>query len=164
MKVIMQKSIINMEKQTSGIGHGISIGLLSNVKIKDQTGSSVSLDSVAILNQNKNVISVVPFDPSTLKLIEETLKNCGFNAFVFSKREVAVTVPQQSGEEKDKINKLVKKIAEETKVAIRNIRKRFRQETIKDKEEQKKRDKDIDVITNEFINIIDDMVIEKLGT
>lgn len=162
MRNLMEKSIQLFEKQTSGIGHGVGPGLINNVKVKDQTGSMVPLETIAVTSQKGNMISIAPFDPSMMKTIEETLKGCGMNAFVFSKREVAVSVPQQSKEESDKMLALVKKMAEEAKVAIRNIRKRARQESIESKDLQKKRDKEIDNVTEQCIGKLDSVVMERI--
>jgi ribosome recycling factor len=71
-------------------------------------------------------ISITPYDQSLVSQINKDLNQAGFASYVFSKTTVCVNVPPMSGEEVAKICNYVKKIGEDAKIAIRNIRKQFR--------------------------------------
>lgn len=67
---------------------------------------------------------VKPYDLSILGSIDKALQKSGFNSYVFSKEAVCVSVPPPSGDQRKETMLRVKKAGEETKIAIRNIRKK----------------------------------------
>ncbi len=78
-------------------------------------------------------IIIKPFDPSTLKDIEKAIRASDVGLAPNSDGKVIrLTVPPMSGEQRQKMVARVKKLAEDAKVAIRNVRrdanKRFEQE------------------------------------
>ena len=83
--------------------------------------------------------------------IEDVLKKQGFNAYKFSKTTVVVNIPLPCGENRHKVAAQAKKIGEEAKVAVRNIRKKFRK---KDKDNEKQ----LQTMTDAAIKEIDKAV------
>lgn len=70
---------------------------------------------------------------------------------------VVVSCPSPNMAQRDKIVSQIKKLAEETKIAIRNIRKKIRQ---KDKEIEKP----LQVLTDQFIEKVDLLMGHKIDT
>lgn len=163
LQISMSSTIENLSKQLTGVDKYINISLVSQVKVVDSTGQKIPLDQIAVIGKKGNNISIIPFDLSLSKSIVETLKQAGFNAFVFSKVEVTISVPQPSAEEQFKIVALIKKLGEEAKIALRNIRQSFRNKhKMNDKEQQKLFDKEIDSVMNKNTILIDGIVKNKL--
>lgn len=126
----MGKAVDFYYDQLRGIRWGITnCGLIDTIRIP-LDGQKVPLSHLAWTSPGKNgQISVNPYEQNNVGLIANTLKQEGFNAYPFSKTTVMVSAPQPCGEEKDKVIAHIKKLAEETKIAIRNIRKKTRQKT-----------------------------------
>lgn len=155
VKSKMQKSLETFQHQLSGVGEFVNIKLVGTVKIKDDTGHQ-SIEDIALLNKKDFNISVVPYNPQSIHIIEQALKQNGFNAFVFSKTTVVVSIAPPSSEEKNKIIMYLKKLSEDAKVSIRNIRKIYRQ---KNKDED---DGQINLLTDGYIFKIDEIINKKI--
>ena len=118
-------------------------------------GQNVPIISVAQTGRvDNNSIAVDPYEPSMVGPLVTALKANGFSAYQFSKTRVLVSVPPVSGEAREKVKKHLRKLGEDTKVAIRNIRKNYRK---LDKTDDKK----IQEITDFYIREIDSIVEKK---
>lgn len=160
LELQMSKSIDNLRNSLIGIHQGnISVGLVSTVKVLCY-GQYVPLQHVTSIIQSGNRISVSPYDANLLKSVEINLRQGGFNAAIFSKKEIIIQIPQMSGEQLQKTINHIKSLAEESKIAIRNIRKNFR--TSLSEEDRKKMDKNIQQITDKSMQEIDNIVQSKI--
>jgi ribosome recycling factor len=127
-QVQMNKTVDHLEEQLVGIRWGtITSGLVDTVRVSCYSGIT-ELRYLASTQGDAKRIQVTPYDPALLGPINTALNDSGFNAYIFSKTSVVVNVPQRCGEEKDKVIKRVRKLGEEAKVSIRNIRKKARKE------------------------------------
>lgn len=158
----MEKALDFFHDQLRGIRWGIvNSGLLDTIRIP-MNGQKVPLSHLAWTSPGKNgQISVTPHEQNHVGLIANTLKQEGFNAYPFSKTAVVVSAPQRCGEERNKVINHIKKLAEETKISIRNIRKKVRQKAqdvgVIDEELQGLTDKaiaEVEDLTNTWINKI----------
>ena len=66
--------------------------------------------------------------------IAKYLLDSGFEAYKFSKDTVVINIPLPTGEQRDKVVKKLKSLGEETKVALRNIRKKWKKQGIDEEE------------------------------
>ena len=156
----MDKSFNVLVDSLVGIHNGnINTGIIGTVKV-DCYGQKTQLQHLSSLSSRGNRISVCPYDSSLLKQIESILKKSGFNAYIFSKKEINIEIPQLSGEQIDKTVSRVKSLGEESKIAIRNIRKKFRSSLCED--DKQKLDNQIQQTTDNFINQINDLIIRKI--
>jgi ribosome recycling factor len=136
---LMDKAVDFFHDQLKGIRWGvITPGLLDSVRIPHE-GQKVPLQHLAWTSPNKGQISITPYDPKHVGFIANALKAEGFNAYPFSKTTVVVSLPQRSGEDREKVISHIGKLAEEARVSIRNIRKKTRQKA-----------KDVDLIDEEL--------------
>jgi ribosome recycling factor len=116
-----------------------SLSLLDGIKVKAY-GSQMSLDQVGTMTiPESNMIAIKPWDPQVLPAIEKAILASGLGLTPASDGNVVrLTIPPLTGERRKELVKQVKKIGEEYKVAIRNIR-RDANETLK----KMKKDKEL---------------------
>ena len=163
----MNKAIDHFEDQLLGItklGGVRPTTLIDTIRVSCY-GQKTPIKHLAITSSIKNGVSIEPHDPSILKSIEKGCKDAGYNAYVFSKTTVMVSIPPPSGEDREQAKLRIKRIGEETKVSIRNIRKKAKQDVPKDtpKNEKQKFGKDLQVLTDDSVKIVEDIVKRKMS-
>ncbi len=142
----MRKTVELFKSQLFGMEDNVSESLVATVKVLCDH-QATPLQYLSLVSQRDRRVSVTPYNPMMVGVIEEELKKQGFNAYKFSKTTVVVNVPLADGESRKKVASQVKKLAEEAKVSIRNIRKKFRK---KDKDH----DKELQAMTDAAIQEI----------
>ena len=157
----MSKIINHYQKEISIIRTGrASKDILDIVKV-DYYGSMVPLNNIAnITSPDPQMIVVLPFDVSSLEQIEKSIlsSDLGMNPNNDGK-VIRLTVPPLTEERRTELVKLVHKLIEEGKIAIRNVR-RDSNESLKKSEKNHEISEDdlkrsldnIQEITNEYIN------------
>lgn len=119
----LRNPVNHLAEQVKGLRHGvISPALVDTVNVGDHG----SIKWIATTQKVNNGIVVTPHNPELTGQITNALKNSGFNAYTFSKTQVMISVPPPSGEEKEAVRKKIKKLGEDAKVAVRNIRKKLK--------------------------------------
>lgn len=128
MNYKMKKAIELLETSLSGIQSGaITPGYIDTFKVA-YFGQSTPIKHLATTSGEKNLVVIKPFDLSIIGTIQKTLTDAGFNCYLFSKTTIAISTPILSGSELDKVKTQVRKLGEEARVSIRNIRKICRDE------------------------------------
>ena len=113
----------------------------------------------------KGNISITPHDPSLVGQINNVLKAYGLNSYVFSKTSVAAHIPQITGEEKTKVHKQIKKLGEDAKIAVRNIRKNLKRNLDKlPADEKMNEQKRLQDEVDEAIREVDIIVTNKINS
>jgi ribosome recycling factor len=155
----MQKSIQVFQTQLASIvDSNISAGYVETIKILIDN-QQIPVGHIAMVSPGKGRIEVVPYNPSHNGSIAKQLQEKGLNAYTFSKQQVVVNVPRACQEETEKVCAQVRKLGEETKVAIRNVRKKAKQ-GLKglDREELRDADKELQELTDQFIVQVDKLI------
>jgi ribosome recycling factor len=120
----MEKAIRKLKGDLAGIRTGrANPGLVDSLKVEIY-GSSVPIKQVASVGAPEpNQIVIRPYDPGTIKDIEKAIQTSelGFNP-QSDGRLIRRNVPPLSTEVRRKMVARVKELAEESKVALRNIR------------------------------------------
>ncbi len=151
----MQKSLQYFTEQLQSIRCGfISVGLIDTIKVPYQ-GQKVPISQVSMSYPKNNQICITPYDTSLIGPIADTLKEAGFNAYSFSKTSVVVSCPRPSTDQLDKVISQIKKLAEDAKISIRNVRKKMRQQS-------KDFDKPLQLLTDQYIDKVDLLVARKI--
>lgn len=143
--------------------------LLDGIKV-DCYGTHMSLNQVANVSVlDVHTISVQPWDKNMISPIEKAIltANLGLNP-IADGNAVRVPIPPLNEERRKELVKLVKKFAEEGKIAIRNIR-RDAIEHLKKSEkaehfsedERKRAEVDVQKMTDKFIKDVDNFVVLK---
>ena len=120
----MEKAIDVLKTALAGIRTGrANPKLVDSIKV-DAYGSATPLKQLATVGAPEpQQIVIRPYDPGTIKDIEKAIiaSDLGFNP-QNDGRVVRINVPPLSTEVRRKMVTRIKELAEETKVAVRNIR------------------------------------------
>ena len=120
----MEKAIRKFKGDLGGIRTGrANPGLVDSLRV-EVYGSTVPIKQIASVGAPEpNQIVIRPYDPGTLKDIEKAIQvsDLGFNP-QSDGRLIRLNVPPLSTEVRRKMVGRVKELAEEAKVAVRNIR------------------------------------------
>ena len=120
----ISKSIDVLKEKLNSVRAGrANPALLDQVQVECY-GSMMPIRNIANISApDPRTISVAPFDPSTVKDIEKAIltANLGFNPSNDGK-VIRLVIPPLTEERRKEITKTVKKMGEEDKVAIRNLR------------------------------------------
>jgi ribosome recycling factor len=120
----MEKAIRKFKGDLAGIRTGRANPALVDSLRVEVYGSAVPIKQIASVGAPEpNQIVIRPYDPGTLKDIEKAIQvsDLGFNP-QSDGRLIRLNVPPLSTEVRRKMVGRVKELAEEAKVAIRNIR------------------------------------------
>lgn len=136
----MEKSVDTFKNELSKVRTGrASISLLDGISV-DAYGSPMPMNQVATMTiPESRMIAIQPWDPQMVPAIEKAImkSNLGL-APANDGKVIRLTIPQLTEERRKELVKQVRKVAEEFKVTIRNVR-REAIDTLK----QQKKDKDI---------------------
>jgi len=120
----MEKAIRKFKGDLAGIRTGrANPGLVDSLRV-EVYGSAAPIKQIASVGAPEpNQIVIRPYDPGTLKDIEKAIQvsDLGFNP-QSDGRLIRLNVPPLSTEVRRKMVGRVKELAEEAKVAVRNIR------------------------------------------
>lgn len=166
----MGKSLDAFRQELMKIRTGrASLSMLDDIKI-DAYGSLMPVNQVASLTiPESRMIVIQPWDPQLLAVLEKAIMKSDIGLTpIGDGKVIRLNIPQLTEERRKEMVKKVKKIAEEHRVAIRNLRR----ESI-DLLKKMKKDKDIsedDMFnlqddaqkeTDKFIKMIDEIAAEK---
>lgn len=136
----MEKSVEAFKNELSKVRTGrASISLLDGISV-DAYGSPMPMNQVATMTiPESRMIAIQPWDPQMVPAIEKAIlkSNLGL-APANDGKVIRLTIPQLTEERRKELVKQVRKVAEEFRVAIRNVR-REAIDTLK----QQKKDKEI---------------------
>jgi len=166
----MQKTVESLHEQLKGVRTAkASTLLVENIKV-DYYGSPTPLKQIATLAvPQPDTILIKPFDPASVKPIETAIKSSDLSiAPIVDGRLIRLNIPPLSEERRNQLVTHAKKIGEQTKIGIRNIRRDANKQiekSHKDKlvtEDQMQIGKDqIDEITKHRTDEIDSIVKHK---
>jgi ribosome recycling factor len=164
----MDRSIQSLKGELAKVRTGrASTALVDTVHV-DYYGSNVPLNQVAnVTTPDARTIMIAPWEASTLGAIEKAIlaANLGLTPQNDGK-VVRINVPAMTEERRKELVKLVKKMGEETKVAIRNHRRDGNEEikkqakTISEDEAKKSQDL-IQKKTDEKVSEVDKVIASK---
>ena len=166
----MKKAVEHLEHQLSKVRTGrASTNMLDNVKV-DYYGAPTPLAQVGGMSTpDARSILIQPWDRSTLSAIEKAI--LAANLGITPQNDgtvIRITVPPLTEERRKDIVKQCKKIAEEAKLAVRNVRRDANEELkVAEKkehfsEDERKRGEDeVQKLTDKFVKDIDVVLVGK---
>ena len=120
----MMKTEEVVQNEFAGVRTGkASPGLVENILV-DAYGSHMRIRELAgITTPEPRVILIQPWDASTVHPIEKAIQksNLGLNPAV-DKKFIRIVLPELSTERRQEFSKVVKKMAEDGRIAIRHVR------------------------------------------
>ena len=166
LKTRMDKAVDDFRKELAAIRTGrASVHMLDSVQV-DYYGTSMPLNQIAQVHAPESqLITVQPFDPSSLGGIEKAIRSAdlGLNPMNDGKL-IRVPVPALTEERRRDMVKHLHKMLEEHRTAVRNIRRDGNdgiKKTLKDKkitEDDERRSYDeIQKLTDDEIKKMEDM-------
>jgi ribosome recycling factor len=162
----MQKSIEHLQHELARIRTGRATPALLDVVKVEYYGQKVPLNQVATITAPEPRLLVVqPWEKRMIAEIEKAImqSDLGLNP-TNDGNVVRIPIPELSEERRQDLLKLVKKFCEETRIAIRNIRRDANEHVkklekaheISEDESHQKLD-EIQKLTNEFIEEVDEL-------
>lgn len=124
LDIKLEKSIEVLKEKLNSVRAGRANPALLDQVTCEVYGSTMPIKNISNISApDPRTITVAPFDPSTLKDIEKAIlvANLGFNPSNDGK-VIRLVIPPLTEERRKEISKTVKKMGEEDKVAIRNLR------------------------------------------
>jgi ribosome recycling factor len=163
----MHKAVGHLQDEFGAIRTGRAApALVEKLKV-EAYGSEAELRTLAgVTVPEARVLVISPYDKGTMKSIEKAIQASDLGVNPSNDGNVIrITFPELTGERRKDLVKVVKKQAEEARVAVRNVRRHIRQELEKDPEisedEVSRIEKDIEKLTHEVVAEIDTLVGHK---
>lgn len=166
----MKKTIEVLKTDLNSIRAGRANPAMLDRLTIDYYGTVTPVKQVAAISAPEpRVLMIQPYDPSALSLIEKAIltSDLGINPSNDGK-VIRLIIPQLTEERRKELAKLVKKTAEDGKVAIRNGRRDGNDQLKKQQkdgelteDELKKAQDELQKITDKYIQQIDDLVAAK---
>ena len=166
----MQKAISALEKELGKVRTGrASLALLDDIRV-DYYGTPSPLNQVATLSvPESRLIVIQPWDHSLIGAIEKAILKSELGMTPANDGKVIrITIPRLTEERRKELVKLVKKMGENSKIGVRNIR-RETIETLRTREKGKEISEDelhqlqdqVQKTTDTFVGQIDEVIAEK---
>jgi ribosome recycling factor len=166
----MDKSLEALRGELAKIRSGkATTALLDSIKV-DYYGNLTPINQVAnVTVLDAHTLSVTPWDKSVLSAVDKAIleANIGFNP-VSDGTNLKIPVPPLNEERRKDLVKIIKKFGEESKVAVRNVR-RDANEHLKKEEKKKNISEDqlkegedkIQKLTDEHVVKVDELLKHK---
>jgi ribosome recycling factor len=166
----MNKTLKSLQGDLNKVRTGrASLALFDDIRV-DSYGAQIPLKQMATLSvPESRLVIIQPWDPQTIGEIEKAILKSELGVTPTSDGKIIrITIPRLTEERRKELVKIVKKMGEGGKVAVRNIR-RDANEDLKNMEGDKAISKDelhqhmerVQKITDGFIGKIDDVLSAK---
>jgi ribosome recycling factor len=166
----MQKAIDSLIHEYAGVRTGrASVGLLDGITV-EYYGTQTPLNQVATLSvPESSLIVIQPWDATVIKAVEKAILRSDLGITPSNDGKVIrLAIPPLTEERRKQLAKLIKKKAEEKKIAIRQVR-RESNDMLKSFEKEKEITEDerhigqeqVQKITDTFIKKIDEIAAKK---
>lgn len=166
----MQKSIEAFKANLAKIRTGrANPGILEHIMV-DYYGNPTPISQVANLGlADARTINVTPWEKNMVAVVEKAIRDSDLGLNPATQGVVIrVPMPPLTEERRKELTKVVKSEGEETKIAIRNLRRDANEHLkrlIKDKEisedEERRAQDEIQKLTDRFVADVDKLVVEK---
>ena len=166
----MDKAIEVFSKELSSLRTGrANAAMLDLVKV-DVYGQQMPINQVgSITTPEPRMINIQVWDQNNVNLVDAAIKKSelGLNPQIDGQL-IRLPIPELNEERRTELKKLIKSMGEKCKISIRNIRRDANEELkklLKSKEigedEEKSFEKNVQVITDKHITIVDEKVSTK---
>lgn len=166
----MEAALEHLKRELAGLRTGrASVALLDNVKV-DYYGTLTPLRQVATLAvPESRLITIQPWEPQMIKEIEKAIMASGLGLTPTNDGKIIrVPIPPLTEERRKDLIKLCKKHGEDTRIALRNIRregneelKRLHKETKLSEDDLRKAEAEVQKITDQYVQKVDQLLKKK---
>jgi ribosome recycling factor len=163
----MDKSVESTHNELNTIRTGrASAALLDRVSV-DYYGQKTPLKQLATINvPEPRMLTVQPFDPNSMRDIERAIQesDLGLNPSNDGKL-IRLPIPQLTEERRGELVKVARQVAEEGRVAVRNVRRdvihHLKEEQNVGADDERRAEERVQKLTDEHIHKIDDLLKRK---
>jgi ribosome recycling factor len=166
-KELMHKAVESTRRELGGIRSGKASPQLLDVVRVEAYGSHVPLNQVAMVSAPEaRLLTVQPFDKSLAPVIEKAIRDSdlGLNPATQGAL-IRVPLPMLSEERRKELVKVVHKLAEEGKIAIRHARTETLSKVKKlekiSEDDKRHAEKDVQKLTDEHVKQVDQLITTK---
>ena len=166
----MDSSIGHTRSEFNSVRTGrASAALLDRITI-DYYGTATPLKNLATIGTPEaRLLTVQPFDPTSLKSIEKAIQESDLGLTPANDGKlIRLPMPQPTEERRKELVKVVRKIAEEGRVAVRNVRRdavhHLKELTTKGEvgsDDERRAEERVQKLTDEHTKTIDDLLRHK---
>lgn len=160
----MEKAVENSKREFSGIRSGkASPNMLDTIKV-EVYGSVLPLNQVAsIAAPEPRILLVTPFDKSQAKVIEKAIRDSDLGLDpAHQSGVIRVPLPSMNEQRRKELVKVLNKMAEDGRIAIRHARTDARDKVKKlegvSEDQKKAAEKDLQKVHDDFIAKLDALV------
>ncbi len=166
----MSKTIEALHNELKGVRTGrANTSLLDGIMV-DYYGSASALNQVAnVAVQDSRTLTVTPWEKTMIEPIEKAImsSNLGLNP-VSAGMVIRIPLPPLTEERRKDLVKLVGQIAENSKIALRNIRrdanthlKQMQNDKDITEDDLRGAEKSVQEVTDKFVKQVDDVIADK---
>ena len=163
----MDKAIESSKREFSSIRSGkASPSMLDTVRV-DMYGTQMTLNQVASVSAPEpRIILVTPFDKGQVKVVEKAIRESDLGLEPSAQGgAIRVPLPQMNEQRRKELVKVVHKLAEDAKIAVRHARTHARDALKKlnsvSEDDVKHAEKDLQKVHDDYIGKIDSMIKAK---
>lgn len=166
----MHKAVVHLQEEFSAVRTGRATPALVDKLKVDYYGTEVPLQQIAGFSvPEARVLVISPYDKTAIKSIEKAIQSSDLGINPSNDGAVIrLTFPELTRDRRKDLVKVVKTRAEESRVAVRNLRRHVRQEleTLErdgelSRDELDRIEKDLEKVTHDAIAEIDSMLGHK---
>lgn len=166
----MDRSIETTRGEFNSVRTGrASTALLDRIAV-DYYGTATPLKNIATISTPEpRLLTLQPFDPSSIKAIERAIQESDLGLTPSNDgKTIRLPIPQLTEDRRKELAKIVRKMAEDGKIAIRNVRRDVMQH-LKDlvvkgdvgDDEERRGELQVQKLTDEHTKTIDDLLRHK---
>jgi ribosome recycling factor len=166
----MQKALDSTIQEFHSLHTGrASVALVENIRVDYYDTITALKGLAAITTPDAKTLSIQPWDASALSAIEKAITASGLGLNPNNDgRVIRIKMPELTQERRAELDKLIRKIAEEGRVSIRNIRheandsiKKLEKAATIGEDISRTAQKKIQDTTDKFIKLVDDALAKK---
>jgi ribosome recycling factor len=166
----MKKTLKVLKEDLNGIRAGRANPALLDKIMVNYYGTPTPLKQIASVSAPEPRLLVIqPYDVSSIQSIEKaiTQSDLGINPSNDGKL-IRLAIPQLTEERRKELNKIVRKTGEETKIALRNLRretndklKKMEKDNELNEDNLKKAEDEVQKITDKYVGTVEEYVEQK---
>jgi ribosome recycling factor len=166
----MDKSVETTHEHFNSVRTGRAAPALLDRIAVDYYGTPTPLNNLATINAPEpRMLTIQPFDPTSIKQIEKTIQESDLGLTPSNDgKMIRLPIPQLTEERRKELVKVVRHMAEEGRVAVRNVRRdaiRHLEELVKNgdvgDDEERAAEGRVQKLTDDHTSRIDDLLKRK---
>jgi ribosome recycling factor len=166
----MDRSIESTRQEFNSVRTGRASAALLDRIVIDYYGTATPLKNLATIGTPEaRLLTVQPFDPTSLKAIEKAIQESDLGLQPSNDGKlIRLPIPSLTEERRKELVKVVRRYAEDGKVAIRNVRRdvmRHLEELVKNgdvgDDEERRAENQVQKLTDEHTKAIDELLKHK---